>query len=392
MFLPVKAKNPPESLPIATCILIFANVLFYALTSDGFVVHRDAVAKYAITGATFDVSHMLSSMFLHGNIVHILGNMWFLYLFGFAVEGGLRTAKFLVVYFVAGFAGDFMDHFLANRAADIPSLGASGAIMGVVAAGLWLFPHAKISTAWSLFYRFGISDWPLWGVALYFLGFDVFWAVIGVQDGVGHWAHIGGALGGLLGCMAFLPRRDSAEASEAKATLHETKDLSSLSRAELSELHRANPSDSLVVLHWMTQSLREIHDPSDDCHRAFVAALPQMLADYDVRSIAGPVRSLHSTHPFDPRTLMIIGTRLERASDFTGAVSFFELTAQQPAATSADLESAIFRVGMLSESALNDPRRAWQCYQEVISHWPMGPFAEQARTRQNLLSARATKT
>jgi hypothetical protein len=142
----------------------------------------------------------------------------------------------------------------------------------------------------------------------------------------------------------------------------------------------------------MTQSLREIHGPSDDCRRAFVAALPQMLADYDVRSIAGPARSLHSTHPFDPRTLMDIGTRLERASDFTGAVSFFELTAQHPAATSADLESAIFRVGMLSESALNDPRRAWQCYQEVISHWPMGPFAEQARTRQNLLSARATKT
>jgi membrane associated rhomboid family serine protease len=214
MFLPIRAKNPPESLPIATCILIFANVGFYALTSDGIVIHRDALVKFAVSGINFDLQHILTAMFLHGSIFHILGNMWFLYLFGFAVEGRMRSLKFLVIYFVAGFAGTFLDHFMSARNSEIPSLGASGAIMGVVAAGLWLFPHAKISTLWSFFFRFGVSDWPLWGVALYFLGFDVLFAIIGAGDGVAHLAHIGGALGGLLACMAFLPRRDTAEASE----------------------------------------------------------------------------------------------------------------------------------------------------------------------------------
>jgi membrane associated rhomboid family serine protease len=389
MFLPIRAKNPPESLPIATCILIFANVGFYALTSNGIVIHRDALVKFAVSGLNFDLQHILTAMFLHGSIFHILGNMWFLYLFGFAVEGRMRSLKFLVIYFVAGFAGTFLDHFMSGRNSEIPSLGASGAIMGIVAAGLWLFPHAKISTLWSFFFRFGVTDWPLWVVALYYLGLDVFFAILGAGDGVAHLAHIGGAVGGLLACMAFLPRRDTAEASEAKATLAETKDLSTLSRMELSELHRANPTDDLVVLHWMTQSLREPGGPRDDCTKAFEAALPGLVVDYDIRTIAPTVRHLHSNgHLFAPRVLADIATRLERAGEHSGAVSFFEMVAQHPKATPADLESAIFRVRMLCESALNDPGRAWQCYQQIVSHWPMGPFADQARARQKVLASR----
>jgi len=83
-----------------------------------------------------------------------------------------------------------------------------------------------------------------------------------------------------------------------------------------------------------------------------------------------------------------IVARLERVGESSLAVAFLEMVAQHPSATPADLESAIFRVGILCESALNDPHRAWSCYEQVIKHWPMGPFADQAKARQRILAAR----
>jgi hypothetical protein len=114
-----------------------------------------------------------------------------------------------------------------------------------------------------------------------------------------------------------------------------------------------------------------------------------MLLEYDIRTIAPAVRHLHANgQAFSPRMLSDISTRLERAGESSTAVAFLEMVSQHPASTPADLESAIFRVGILCESALNDPGRAWQCYQQIVSHWPMGPFADQARARQKVLAAR----
>lgn len=112
MLLPVKAKNPPESVPYGTIGLIAINILIYALTSEyGLIIREEVVDAWAFKSMDFPSVTLLTSMFLHIDVWHILGNMWFLYLFGFAVEGRLKSGKFLLLYFASGFGGDLMHHF-----------------------------------------------------------------------------------------------------------------------------------------------------------------------------------------------------------------------------------------------------------------------------------------
>lgn len=387
MLLPVRAKNPPESLPIMTCALMLLNVLIYAFTSNGFAAKRAVVEAWGLKSSNFNLAHMMSSMFLHGNIFHILGNMWFLYLFGFAVEGRLRTLKFALVYFLAGLAGDLLHHILLGAAhPNMPSIGASGAIMGVVGAALWMFPHAKITFFYwfGLFFR-GTFDVPMWGVGLFYVGIDAVSAFGGAQDGVGHFAHLGGALAGFLLCMLFRPTRDSALASDAKATLSETKDLKLLTRSELEELHRVTPEDTTVVLNWVVRSSREPGGVRQNCQDAFIRLLPKIILEQDVRTVSSSV-GLMPTGLVKPNYLMQIASGLERVGDPVTANRFYELVQHHPDASNADLEASAFRTAILAELSFKDYHRAWSWYEYVLNTWPMGPFAEQAKARMVAIS------
>src|SRR5947209_6003270 len=154
MLLPYKSKNPPESFPFATIGLIAINLIVYACTTkDGLSIRREVVEQYAVSGEHFTLLRCFTSMFLHGGVLHILGNMWFLYLFGFAVEGRLRSLKFLIVYMAAGFAGDLLHQaLLGSSHPERFSLGASGAIMGILGSALYMFPFSKVNFVWSWSY------------------------------------------------------------------------------------------------------------------------------------------------------------------------------------------------------------------------------------------------
>src|SRR5689334_7360513 len=107
MFIPYRCKNPPESFPWATCGLIAANVFVYVCTTRvGLVIKEPVVDEYGLKFSNINFRDAFASLFLHANLLHLLGNMWFLQLFGSAVEGRLRWFKFLLTYFLAGFAGD----------------------------------------------------------------------------------------------------------------------------------------------------------------------------------------------------------------------------------------------------------------------------------------------
>jgi membrane associated rhomboid family serine protease len=144
-------------------------------------------------------------MFLHANITHIAGNMWFLWIFGSVVEGRLNTFRFLILYFLAGACGDLLQLAVQSSAGgpEIPSIGASGAIMGVVGAAIYLFPRAPVAMLWTAGVFLRVFDIPMWGAGLYYLGLDVLYGVL-AADNVGHFAHIGGGAGGFL--LAFLLR------------------------------------------------------------------------------------------------------------------------------------------------------------------------------------------
>ena len=160
---------------------------------------------------------LISSQFLHGGFLHIAGNMLFLWIFGNNVEDRLGHIKFLIFYLTCGVLAALSQWFFSPNST-IPSLGASGAIAGVMGAYLLRYPHAKVLTLIPLGFFFWTFELP----AIFFLGFwfvqQAFYGIAGLQartnigmesGGVAYWAHAGGfVFGAILGPLFGLLRRD----------------------------------------------------------------------------------------------------------------------------------------------------------------------------------------
>ena len=209
MFIPLKDLNPRRTFPIVNTALILANVavFVYQLTlpphaSQGFVLANATIpARFpaALSGhAPLEVAFLplLTSMFLHGGIAHILGNMLFLWIFGDNVEDFYGHITYLFFYLVCGIGAGLL-HVLFNWNSTLPSLGASGAISGVMGAYLILYPRSRILT---LVFIFLVPIPAVFILALWF----VMQFVSGVSSlgmaatgGVAWWAHVGGFLLGM---------------------------------------------------------------------------------------------------------------------------------------------------------------------------------------------------
>ena len=142
---------------------------------------------------------VLTSMFLHGGLMHLVGNMWFLFIFGDNVEDRFGHGKYLVMYLLAGIAAALM-HVLSAPNSAIPTVGASGAIAGVMGGYLLLYPHARVMALIPLGLFTRIVPVP----AVFFLGFwfllQIFSGLVengGLGGGVAWWAHVGGFAMGL---------------------------------------------------------------------------------------------------------------------------------------------------------------------------------------------------
>ena len=138
---------------------------------------------------------VLSCVFLHGSLMHLLGNIWFLYIFGDNVEDRMGKPGYVLFYLGSGIAAS-LTHFLFDTDSTIPTIGASGAVAGVMGAYLWLFPHAKVTAMLPIFFILQLIVVP----APIFLGI---WFVIQLVQGsfsmgsaeaagVAWWAHAGG--------------------------------------------------------------------------------------------------------------------------------------------------------------------------------------------------------
>ena len=203
MFFPYRDDNPRVLIPYVTYALLAINVALFFLQM---VAPREFTTVFAIIPkmATVDFSHftltLLTSMFLHGSITHLGGNMLYLWIFADNVEGILGHVKFTIFYFASGLAAGIVQT-LVDPTSIIPIVGASGAIAGVLAAYMILFPHAKVHTFLFLFFYFTSIRIP----AFYVLGF---WFLMQLTNGlsalgldttggVAWFAHIGGFLAGL---------------------------------------------------------------------------------------------------------------------------------------------------------------------------------------------------
>jgi membrane associated rhomboid family serine protease len=225
--IPLRDNVPTRHFPVVTVGLIVANVLFYFLYQRGGLVAAEGPVRElafqpcevngscAVEGEDWEVTSF-TSMFMHGDILHLGGNMLFLWIFGNNVEDSMGRVRYLVFYLLAGYAATALQTVItletAPGSADIPNLGASGAISGVLGAYLVLLPNASVLTAIVLGFIFFLREIP----AIFFLGvYFVFqlWQA-GLQfthpptgGGVAVFAHLGGFLFGLAAVWIFRTRR-----------------------------------------------------------------------------------------------------------------------------------------------------------------------------------------
>ncbi len=141
----------------------------------------------------------LSSMFLHGGFLHIIGNMWFLYIFGDNIEDRLGHVRYLIFYLLCGVAAGLV-HLFTNWNSNIPTIGASGAISGVMGAYLLLYPQSRVLTLIPIFFFFQFIEIPAFIFLGYWLLIQLFSASLTPRNigGIAFWAHIGGFIAGLI--------------------------------------------------------------------------------------------------------------------------------------------------------------------------------------------------
>jgi len=216
--IPLRDTIPAKNYPVITTAIIGANILIYLLQLvqgsglDRFIYTYGLVpARYTAPEVRIYFSSaqqllsFVSFMFLHGGFWHILGNMWSLYIFGDNVEDRLGPFRYLVFYLLCGITSG-LAHLLTNPHSNVPTIGASGAIAGVMGAYFILHPKAKILTLIPIIIIPYFVEIP----AYFFLGI---WFVLqfinaaGSQadvSGIAWWAHIGGFIGGMIWLKIFL--------------------------------------------------------------------------------------------------------------------------------------------------------------------------------------------
>src|SRR5687767_8305790 len=141
--------------------------------------------------------NVFTSMFLHGGWMHLLGNMWFLWLFGNNIEDSTTRPRFLAFYLLSGLAAA-MAQIMANPMSEVPMVGASGAISGVMGAYLVLFPRVRVFTMVPLGFFFYQMALPAWVMLIYWMALQFFGGITSIVSedggggGVAFWAHVGG--------------------------------------------------------------------------------------------------------------------------------------------------------------------------------------------------------
>jgi membrane associated rhomboid family serine protease len=163
------------------------------------------------------VSNVLTSMFLHGSWMHLLGNMWFLWIFGDNVEDSMTRPRFAVFYLLCGVVAA-LAQVLTDPSSGIPMVGASGAISGVMGAYLVLYPRVRVFALLPLGFFLTSVALPAWVMLAYWIGLQLLSGVtsIGrVGAGVAFWAHVGGFVAGVV-LVKLFARRDHVAAHKAR--------------------------------------------------------------------------------------------------------------------------------------------------------------------------------
>lgn len=213
---PLRDDNPTDLWPVITVLLIGATGAVWWWVQGGGLAEGPMVDSICTYGAIphevlgraplepgpcaaggLTAAAVVTSMFLHGSWMHILGNMWFLWIFGNNVEDATGHARFLAFYLVTGVAAA-LAQVVATPDGVHPMVGASGAVSGVMGAYLALYPRARVDTAFFLLIFVRVVPLPAWIMLGYWMALQVFASSVAPEGGAGvaYMAHIGGFVAG----------------------------------------------------------------------------------------------------------------------------------------------------------------------------------------------------
>ncbi|HEY8394007.1 MAG TPA: rhomboid family intramembrane serine protease [Thermaerobacter sp.] len=226
--IPLRDTIRSRRFPLITVLLIATNVYVFYLQWTAGPTPEAGIARMAETYGLIPAEvpplsrigevgllpylPLVTAMFLHGNIMHLAGNMLFLWVFGDNVEDRLGRGRFLLFYLLAGVLGNYA-HVIANPSAQLPTVGASGAVAGVLGAYFLAFPRSRIITLIFLFIFITVAEVPAWVFLLVWFGLQVLNGVASLgAEGVSlvaWWAHVGGFVTGALGILVLGRRQQS---------------------------------------------------------------------------------------------------------------------------------------------------------------------------------------
>lgn len=216
MFIPLKDENPTSRFPYVTVIFISLNILIFLyqiFSPQGleYYVYKMGAIPYEIThfktitffpplSRVFPPLTLITSMFLHGTFLHLFGNMLYLWIFGNNIEDFLGSFRFVLFYLLSGLGASLI-HIIFHPASQVPMIGASGAIAGILGAYLILYPGARVLTL--------VFMWivPIPAAIILGLWFIAQVMNIGIGGGVAWFAHIGGFLIGIALIRIYSRRR-----------------------------------------------------------------------------------------------------------------------------------------------------------------------------------------
>ncbi|HZO40052.1 MAG TPA: rhomboid family intramembrane serine protease [Methylomirabilota bacterium] len=201
VWLFVEGAGSPMALARAVCDLgLIPGELTGALPPGTRFPMGDGLV--CLTDPGRQISHVFTSMFLHGSWMHLIGNMWFLWVFGDNIEDSMGRVRYAIFYLVCGVAAA-MTQVLLNPSSVIPMVGASGAISGVMGAYLVLYPRVRVYALLILGFFFTSIALPAWTMLVYWAAIQLVSGVFGLfasesTGGVAFWAHVGGFLAGVV--------------------------------------------------------------------------------------------------------------------------------------------------------------------------------------------------
>ncbi len=200
---PIRDTQKSYTAPVVTVTIIVLNLLIflYELSLDEFT-RNDFIAAFALIPASFAWVNVLTSMFMHGGWMHVLGNMWFLWIFGDNIEDILGHGKFVAFYLLCGGLAALAQVAIGPESR-VPMVGASGAIAGVMGAYMVKFPHSRVETIVFVFLFITRIDVPAFVMLIYWFATQLLSGVGSIgytqlnQGGTAFFAHIGGFVAGI---------------------------------------------------------------------------------------------------------------------------------------------------------------------------------------------------